>query len=159
MILIKGMKLKEERRVEIVSTIKKFKINKRKIINFALDVMDYEKIQGCLVIYFCGREKIRFLNKKFRKKDRVTDVLSFPPNQIDNHQIKNVESVLFGEVAICVDVANQNAKRNNINLSDEIMRLIVHSILHLKGYDHENDNGEMEKREKKVLGAFNVKAL
>ena len=70
---------------------------------------------------------MRALNKKFRKIDKVTDVLSFGEAAADPQR---------GEVVICVEQAKQQAKRYKVTLLEEIQRLLVHGLLHLLGYDH-----------------------
>jgi probable rRNA maturation factor len=91
------------------------------------------------------------LNKLFRGKDSTTDVLSFPnePEEFDPDQ-KNL-----GDVVISVEQANRQAEENGLSLEMELKQLILHGLLHLCGYDHETDNGEMNARElelRKVLG-------
>ena len=91
------------------------------------------------------------LNKLFRGKDSTTDVLSFPnePEEFDPDQ-KNL-----GDVVISVEQANRQAEENGLSLELELKQLILHGLLHLCGYDHETDNGEMNARElelRKVLG-------
>ena len=91
------------------------------------------------------------LNKLFRGKGSTTDVLSFPnePEEFDPDQ-KNL-----GDVVISVEQANRQAEENGLSLEMELKQLILHGLLHLCGYDHETDNGEMNAREldlRKVLG-------
>jgi len=75
---------------------------------------------------FVGDKEIRKLNKKFRKIDKATDVLSFEMN----------EDSILGDVVISKETAKRNAKRFKVSLNDEIKRLVIHGILHLLGYDH-----------------------
>ena len=83
------------------------------------------------------------LNKLFRGKGSTTDVLSFPnePEEFDPDQ-KNL-----GDVVISVEQANRQAEENGLSLEMELKQLILHGLLHLCGYDHETDNGEMNARE------------
>ena len=83
------------------------------------------------------------LNKLFRGKDSTTDVLSFPnePEEFDPDQ-KNL-----GDIVISVEQANRQAEENGLSLEMELKQLILHGLLHLCGYDHETDNGEMNARE------------
>jgi probable rRNA maturation factor len=74
------------------------------------------------------------LNRRFRRKDKPTDVLSFP-------------GITGGDIAICAEIARQNAKRLGHTAADEIKVLLLHGMLHLAGYDHETDAGEMETAE------------
>ena len=82
---------------------------------------------------------MRQLNGRFRGKDRPTDVLSFPA--------ASSAKGLAGDIAVSLDIAAHNARLFGHSVSDEIRVLILHGILHLAGYDHEIDQGEMAKRE------------
>ncbi len=90
---------------------------------------------------------IRDLNRRFRGKDCVTDVLSFPT------QAERFETALWahlGEVIISTERAAAQAKRHGLSFSAEVRQLILHGLLHLCGYDHETDNGEMNRLELKL---------
>lgn len=90
---------------------------------------------------------IRDLNRRFRGQDRVTDVLSFPT------QAERFETDLWahlGEVIISTERAAAQAKRHGLSFSAEVRQLILHGLLHLCGYDHETDNGEMNRLELKL---------
>ena len=77
------------------------------------------------------------LNSQYRKKEYATDVLSFPFNEI----LEN--SFYIGDILICYPIAEKQAKERSISTEREIITLMVHGILHLAGYDHETDKGEM----------------
>ena len=93
-------------------------------------------LSGPVDILISGDERLHELNRRFRGKDKPTDVLSFP-----THDGKG------GDLAISADTAAANAIRYGHTLSDELKVLILHGMLHLAGYDHERDNGEMASRE------------
>ena len=93
-----------------------------------------------VTIAFVSDRNIRALNKHFRGVDKATDVLSFPSHEPDN----------LGDIAISIDTAARQAKENNLTLNGEISQLILHGLLHLCGYDHETDNGEMDRLELKL---------
>jgi len=135
------------RKVEIVSKAKNFKIEKDKYLNFTLDVMEKVNLFGEITILFCGEKKIKELNKKYRNIDRKTDVISFP--------YKNSGEFL-GDIAICPQVAFENSKNYGVSFDAELKKLIVHSILHLLGYDHHNDKGKMARKEKSILKSLGV---
>lgn len=106
-----------------------------------------------------GRTAIQRLNKKYRQKDRVTDVLSFP---LDARAPKHGGPWHLGEIVICVPVAAQQAKRAARKLSDQLVRLAVHGLAHLGGLDHEA--GERQRRgferlERKWLAHLSKKRL
>lgn len=98
-------------------------------------------------IAFVSDRNIRKLNQQFRNIDKATDVLSFPAGDEDETNL--------GDIAISVDTAAAQAKENGLTLENEIAQLILHGLLHLSGYDHETDNGEMNRLElrlRKKLG-------
>jgi len=92
---------------------------------------------------FVSDRRMKELNKFFRGKDTTTDVLSFPhePDEFD------VDKTNLGDIVISAEQAQRQAKENGLTLDNEIKQLILHGILHLCGYDHETDNGEMNARE------------
>ena len=87
--------------------------------------------------------EIRSLNSRFLGKDKPTDVLSFPPTVEDPSKVSRVA----GEVAISADIARENAARLGHSVADEVKILALHGILHLAGFDHEHDHGEMARKE------------
>ena len=86
---------------------------------------------------------MKSLNRQFRRKDKPTDVLSFPAEP-------GIQSELAGEIAISAEIATRNARTLGHSPAVEIKILVLHGILHLRGYDHECDNGEMARREKQL---------
>jgi len=85
--------------------------------------------------------EIRRLNRTYRKKDKVTDVLSFPAGARNGY---------LGDIAISAAAARRNAQQYRRTLSCEIRILVLHGMLHLLGYDHETDRGEMERLESRL---------
>ncbi len=88
---------------------------------------------------------IREMNKRFRGLDKVTDVLSFPIydfNQVQSVQFIGHETLLLGDVVISVPQALRQAEEMGIPLHEELLRLVIHGLLHLLGYDHERGKGE-----------------
>ena len=91
-------------------------------------------VSGEVAVLITGNRQIRQLNRRFRKKDKPTDVLSFPRED-------------GGDIAISAQIAAENAKRYGHAPADELKVLILHGMLHLAGYDHESDNGAMAAQE------------
>ena len=87
---------------------------------------------------------IRRYNKQFRGADDSTDVLSFPA---ERH--RNGRPGYLGDVLISVETARENARRYGLRLEEEIEVLALHGVLHLLGYDHERDDGEMARLERR----------
>jgi probable rRNA maturation factor len=98
-------------------------------------------------IVFVGDDAIKKLNRRFRGKSLATDVLSFP-TAAEPFEVENGSHL--GDVVISVERAAAQAKANGLSFSSEIEQLILHGLLHLCGYDHETDNGKMNRLELKL---------
>ena len=97
-----------------------------------------------ITVAFVDKAEMKKLNKKFRQKNKPTDVLSF---NLD-------EKGYLGEIIICPDVVKENAKKYGVTAKSETIKVFVHGILHLCGYDHEKSDREaeeMEARQEKYL--------
>jgi probable rRNA maturation factor len=105
---------------------------------------EVDTFDGLLNVVFVNDKYMRAINKAYRGKDEPTDVLSFSYGTED----------LIGEVYISVETAKRQAKEHKHRLVDELIRLIVHGILHIHGFDHEEeaDYKKMLAVEKEVLG-------
>ncbi|MCB0419367.1 MAG: rRNA maturation RNase YbeY [Bdellovibrionales bacterium] len=87
-----------------------------------------------IAIVFMGKEEARQLNLQYRKKDYATDVLSF----------ESFDRSSLGELVLCYDVVERQAKEHNLSFREEAAYLILHGILHLLGFEHENGGAEEE---------------
>jgi probable rRNA maturation factor len=90
------------------------------------------------------------LNKLFRGKDTTTDVLSFPaePDEFEKlHVASREQDQQLGDIVVSVEQAARQAAENKLTLENELKQLVLHGLLHLLGFDHETDTGEMNKRE------------
>jgi probable rRNA maturation factor len=106
------------------------------------------RLQGELTVLVTDNEELRRLNRRFRGKNKPTDVLSFPAPSGGRDGPK-------GDVAISAEIARANAKMLGHSTADELKILVLHGVLHLAGYDHERDHGEMARKElrlRKSLG-------
>ncbi|HXC44411.1 MAG TPA: rRNA maturation RNase YbeY [Candidatus Dormibacteraeota bacterium] len=101
-----------------------------------------------------NNSELRSLNRQFLGKDKPTDVLSFPASPTAHRKSKR----FAGEVAISADIARQSAARLGHSVADEVKILVLHGILHLAGYDHESDNGEMARKEMRLRRQLNLEA-
>ena len=112
-----------------------------------LATLDYEKVEeDCEVsITFCDDEKIRELNRKFRNIDRATDVLSFPLFDEDciDSIVPEIDCML-GDIVISIERAKEQAKELGNTFLYEVAFLVIHSTLHLLGYDHEKSKEDDE---------------
>jgi len=100
-----------------------------------------------VTVVFVSDDAVKRLNRQFRGKDQTTDVLSFP-HRAEPFENENREHL--GEVVLSVGRAAAQAKQNGLTFSNEVEQLILHGLLHLCGYDHETDNGEMNRLELKL---------
>lgn len=108
-----------------------------------LDVLGLQRSEVSLA--FVGDDTIRELNRKWRKKAKPTDVLSFPllegaPAQI----LAAAEGATLGDVIVSVPTAQRQADERGRSLTDEITTLLAHGVLHLVGFDHPTDDAERE---------------
>ena len=112
----------------------------------------------------CSSEKIKGLNAQFRGKNNSTNVLSFPL-KAEKYEAKNslklkadADLLELGDVAIAYEVCKKEANVSKIKLEDHVYHLIIHSVLHLLGYDHgeEKNAAEMEKIEVQVLANLGI---
>ncbi|MCI8648064.1 MAG: rRNA maturation RNase YbeY [Firmicutes bacterium] len=101
---------------------------------------------------FVTGEEIKELNHQYRGIDQVTDVLSFP-QYADLNEIPQKGQLLLGDVVICTERARSQAEEFGHSLEREIVYLFIHSICHLLGYDHmeEEDRQQMRKKEETVM--------
>jgi len=121
-------------------------LNKRELARFAKHAIQAAGASGDISILLTGDERIRELNRQFRKKDKPTDVLSFPAVEWGEGHYKQH----LGDLAISLDTAARQAEAFGHSLAAEVKILILHGTLHLAGYDHEQDEGEMARVEARL---------
>ena len=100
-------------------------------------------LRGTVDVLLAGNPDLRALNRRFRGKNQPTDVLSFPAGD-------SPRNGFAGDIAISVDIAKQNAKRLGHATAEEIKILCLHGLLHLAGFDHESDQGQMARKERRL---------
>jgi probable rRNA maturation factor len=131
-----------------VKNLCNFKLNKKLFSTVAKKVLRGENRKTeTISLALVSGEEIRKLNKKFRKKNKATDVLSFDLKEKD----------YLGEIVICPEVVEDNAKKYKVAAKKEFLKVFIHGILHLCGYDHEKSEreaAEMEIRQEKYLSKF-----
>lgn len=117
-----------------------------------------------ITICFVSDVEIARMNLAFRGKKGPTDVLSFPAetkrrkrtHTEDTGSIEDREKRYLGDIAIAPETARRYVKKNGRSLSNELRVLILHGVLHLLGYDHETDRGEMDRIEGKLRRRFGL---
>jgi probable rRNA maturation factor len=113
-------------------------VNSRGLEEFIGAARKAISVRGQVSVLIAGDVTIRRLNSRFRGKNSATDVLSFPVAESNG---------FAGDIAISLDIASRNSRALGHSVDDELRILILHGLLHLAGYDHENDRGEMERKE------------
>ena len=139
--------------VEVVNRQRKLKVDCDRWQAFAEKALAMvpTKSDGVTVAFVSDRAMIE-LNRMWRHKQGTTDVLSFPAEPA---KFESGEGSNLGDVVISLEQAARQAKQNHVSLEDEIAQLILHGLIHLCGYDHSTDKGEMNRLElqlRKKLG-------
>jgi probable rRNA maturation factor len=123
-------------------------LNEASLARFVLRARRAAGLRGSVNVLVTGSTAVRGLNRQFRRKDKATDVLSFP--FVSGVAKSSPRVRMAGDVAISADIALQNAIRLGHSPAQEIKILTLHGILHLAGFDHERDNGEMARKEARL---------
>lgn len=138
---------------EILNSQRKVKVDRKEISVFADRLTgEIPETEGrTFTVAFVSDLRIRRLNRDFRGKDSTTDVLSFPfePDEFDPHD-------RLGDIVVSAEQAARQTAENGLDIESEFKPLILHGVLHLCGYDQENDNGEMNRRELELREALKI---
>src|SRR5690242_1887789 len=119
--------------------------SQRTLSRFLTQARKAVRLKGSVSVLLTSDAAIRRLNRQFRGKNKATDVLSFPAEP----QAQGGEKIA-GDLAISVPTARRQAAEQGHALGVEIKVLILHGLLHLAGYDHETDTGQMARRERRL---------
>jgi rRNA maturation RNase YbeY len=104
-----------------------------------------------LSILLCGDRRMRTLNRRFRRVDTPTDVLSFPCYEAAESRAAARRGEFLGDLVLDVPRAARQARRRGHALGREVQILLAHGLLHLLGYDHETDGGTMFRLQRRLL--------
>ena len=139
--------------IQIENQQKRIKIDKRRIrsqVNALLKLLDCANME--ISITFVNDAIIRQINKKYLSKDRPTNVISFP---LQEGEFCNINPQMLGDIVISVDTAGRDSASGNLSFEEAILFLIIHGLLHLNGYNHENTSiaqaRKMKKKEKELF--------
>jgi len=99
-------------------------------------------------LLFVNSDEMHQINKEQRDIDKTTDVLSFP--------LEDFPHFPLGSIVINTDLAQIKADELRHSLQDEIVLLFIHGLLHLLGFDHECDDGQMRKKEEEIINKYNL---
>ena len=125
----------------------------KKIVRF---ILKEENKEGGISIALVKSEEIRKLNKDYRKKDSITDVLSFA-NKNDIIEAKDKKECFIGEIVLCPEKIRENSQELKTDFVEELYWALIHGVLHLLGYEHKSSGGtkKMSEKEKYYLNSFN----
>lgn len=128
--------------IDIVNLDKDFKVDKKLLESIVRKVLKGEKVKKNIEVAFVKEKEIKALNKKYRRKDKATDVLSF--GTIDD---------LLPQIVICIEIVKKNAKEDKIPFKQELSKVLIHGILHLVGMNHikTKEAEEMLQKQNKYL--------
>ncbi len=121
----------------------------RTLNGFLREAQAAVRLKGAVSVLLTTDEKIKSLNRDFRHKNKATDVLSFPAAEAMRREVA-------GDLAISVDTARKQALEQGHALRIELKVLMLHGLLHLAGYDHEADSGEMARRERTLRAGLKL---
>ena len=131
---------------------KKIKIFVKKSVDQILEILEYKKRKTYVSVFLTNNEEIKKINSKYRKINKSTNVLSFPQNE--KRMIINLENYLvLGDIVISLEKIFAEANEQKKNFFDHLLHMIVHSTLHLYGFDHTNQKESivMETKEKDIM--------
>jgi probable rRNA maturation factor len=134
--------------IEVVSRQRKVEMDGERWRAFAERALKVVPADGAgATVAFVSDRAMRALNKRWRGKRGTTDVLSFPSEQ---EEFEKGEGASLGDVIVSVEQAARQAAEHGLDFENEVEQLILHGLLHLCGYDHETDGGEMNALELKL---------
>ena len=131
--------------IEVVNRQRKLPVDCERWQEFVATVLKVAPADGAgVTVAFVSDRRMRELNRRWRGKRGTTDVLSFPAAQVE---FEKLEGFVLGDIVISVEQAARQANEHELNFDREVAQLILHGVLHLCGYDHETDKGEMNRLE------------
>jgi len=140
--------------IEVVNRQRKMPLDCERWQKFVDEIWEVipTEAEGVTVAFVSDRA-MRELNRLWRHKQGTTDVLSFP---VEQDEFEKAEGSSLGDVVISVEQAARQAKENGLTLDQEIAQLILHGLIHLCGYDHATDKGEMNRLELRLRRRLGV---
>jgi len=133
-----------------VQNLTKTQIDQNLVKRISKKVLEKEKKQGDISIVFVGEKRIQALNKKYRKEDKVTDVLCFSHNSIFSKFFDlPKECFELGEIIVCLTKVKKNAEEFKSDFEKELKWVIIHGILHILGYEHEKSDERAKRMREK----------
>jgi probable rRNA maturation factor len=139
----------DEPKINVFNRQKSLPVDRRLLLEFAEAIADRLRFSAGLSIVLVSDRAIRRYNRDFRGKDQPTDVLSFACEGSEHAS----EEPYLGDILISVETAE---RQKRADLTAELKTLTLHGILHLLGYDHLTDRGEMEELESRLKREFSL---
>lgn len=126
-----------------------------RVLEATLHALEFDDVDSELSLVFTDDANIRTINAKWRHIDKATNVLSFPAFPIQPGQRPGP---ILGDIVIARETVQREAQEENKSFDDHLNHLIVHGLLHLTGYDHQNDDEaeQMESLERKILASLGI---
>lgn len=138
--------------ISILNKQRKYPLDHVQVMDWTRQILLLQKFEnGEVNIVFVNNQRIRVYNRDYRKIDRATDVLSFPMLEGFGGDL---HPAFLGDVMISLEMTEVEARRYQREMSEQLLILLIHGILHLVGYDHERSDREekkMTRRERFVL--------
>lgn len=134
--------------IEVINRQRLFPIDRREVSGLAAAALEaIGRAPASASIVFVRDPLMRNLNREYRNVDRPTDVLSFPSRDEASAPDSFTDALFLGEVVISTDTALRQAREAGHSVGREVSELVIHGMLHLCGFDHETDRGEMNRLE------------
>jgi probable rRNA maturation factor len=130
----------------IVNRQREYRVSVARLRRFAHTLalrLQVQHLEFTLVL--ANDSALRRLNRQFRQKDKPTDILSFPADRLEG--LRGLDNPYLGDMIVSVETASRQASSRNHSLERELCILMIHGLLHLLGYDHEVDRGQMRREE------------
>jgi len=136
--------------IDIASSVRRLSVSRERIREAAIATLRAERVRDAMLsITFVGRAAISRLNRRYLGHEGPTDVISFGLRRVGKR------GAVVGDVYICAEVARENAKRQGISASEELLRLVIHGTLHVVGREHPTGatrtTSPMWRRQEKIL--------
>lgn len=137
--------------IEVVNRQRLARLDRKTIAQLAGATLEAIGRAGAsLTVAFVRDQRMRNLNRQYRGLNRATDVLSFPNSDELSDESMFETAEYIGDVVISTDTALRQAEEANHSFEREVSELVIHGALHLCGYDHETDRGEMNRLERRL---------
>jgi probable rRNA maturation factor len=141
--------------IEVINRQRLYRVDRQAAAHLARAILDrIGRTDAALTITFVRDREMQRLNREFRGIDKPTDVLSFAYHEGDQVNAVGIEAGHLGDLVIAVDTAADEARLEGLTFERIIGHLVIHGTLHLAGYDHETDNGQMRRLERVLRKEF-----